>query len=163
MLFTLIGRWKCLVKKNQVFTRSLWSTGVCCSCLRYDRQSSPSAGIYARTGMMGTLVRFTGRDRRRGGWTKRRETCPQEGRWPTFSGQVSLSLFYFIKYFSFFLSFLPSRVIHKSSWSFVSAIRRKEAQIMVTSLISWPRLITHITQFVTYCAVSGIQRLIFFF
>ena len=75
----------------------------------------------------------------------------------------SLSLFYFIKYFSFFLSFLPSRVIHKSSWSFVSAIRRKEAQIMVTSLISWPRLITHITQFVTYCAVSGIQRLIFFF
>jgi hypothetical protein len=41
---------KCVVC---LFSLILWSTGFGCSCLRYDRQTTPSAGIYARTGTDG--------------------------------------------------------------------------------------------------------------
>jgi hypothetical protein len=119
---------KCVVC---LFSLILWSTGFGCSCLRYDRQTTPSAGIYARTGTDGiarevlccefrrSRAGYTKGGSRGGGgyfffflWTKRRETCPQEGLWPTFIPArsfffcyISLTSFLSLKEFSEFCQF----------------------------------------------------------
>lgn len=69
-----------------------------------------------------------------GDWTKRRETCPQEGLWPTFwlRPGLSLSFFALFLFFYFINFFLPIRKKDLKEWQFL-------LRLLVT------RPITHIT------------------
>jgi hypothetical protein len=107
---------KCVVC---LFSLILWSTGFGCSCLRYDRQTTPSAGIYARTGTDGIAreVLCCEFRRSRAGYTKGGSrggggyfffffVNKEEGNLPArrtlthiHPGQVFLFLLYFINFF----------------------------------------------------------------
>ena len=120
MNWNIFTFWSKSVVKNQMcclFSLVSWSTGFGCSCLRYDRQTTPSAGIYARTGTDGNarevFCEFRGRDdtqkvvvvvvviflyfvcEQRGGKPARKKDSDPH----SLSGQVFLFLLYFINFF----------------------------------------------------------------
>lgn len=99
-----------------LFSLILCSTSFCCCWLRYDQQSTRSAGIYARTGMgrecswgFVCALRVSvkgGRQERRGGFFEQRGGKPARKKdSDPHSPARSLSIFfYFFFFFFFFLS-----------------------------------------------------------